>query len=88
MAKVLDEVENMQIVEDGNDLFVEIDGVRIAPRGYLSTPQAASKATPTASRSFPSIRCSDIGAIEQQDCSMLDWTSGANGALLSRPGAP
>ena len=26
--------------------------------------------------------------VEQQNCSMLDWTSGANGALLLRPGAP
>jgi hypothetical protein len=30
----------------------------------------------------------DIGRIEQQDCSMLDWTSAANGALLLMPGAP
>jgi hypothetical protein len=30
----------------------------------------------------------DIGAIEQQDCSMLDWTSAANGALLMMPEAP
>ena len=39
MAKVLDEVENMQIVKDGNDLFVEVDGVRIAQRGHPGTPQ-------------------------------------------------
>jgi len=26
--------------------------------------------------------------IEQQDCSMLDWTSAANGALLVMPEAP
>jgi hypothetical protein len=25
---------------------------------------------------------------EQQDCSMLDWTSAANRALLARPKAP
>jgi len=25
--------------------------------------------------------------VEQQDCSMLDWTSAANGALLLRPEA-
>ena len=27
---------------------------------------------------------SDMDVIEQQDCSMLDWTSAANGALLLR----
>src|SRR5689334_18736305 len=27
-------------------------------------------------------------AVEQQDCSMLDWTSAVNGALLLRPEAP
>ena len=30
----------------------------------------------------------DMNVIEQQDCSMLDWTSAANGALLLRPEAP
>jgi len=30
----------------------------------------------------------DLAMIEQQDCSMLDWTSAANGALLLRPEAP
>ena len=30
----------------------------------------------------------DLAMIEQQDCSMLDWTSVANGALLLRPEAP
>jgi hypothetical protein len=30
----------------------------------------------------------NIGVIEQQDCSMLDWTSAANGALLVMPEAP
>jgi hypothetical protein len=30
----------------------------------------------------------DLAMIEQQDCSMLDWTSIANGALLLRPEAP
>jgi methyl-accepting chemotaxis protein len=29
-----------------------------------------------------------LAMIEQQDCSMLDWTSAANGALLVRPEAP
>ena len=29
----------------------------------------------------------DINVIEQQDCSMLDWTSAANGALLVMPEA-
>ena len=29
-----------------------------------------------------------LAVIEQQDCSMLDWTSAANGALLLRPEAP
>ena len=29
-----------------------------------------------------------LGVIEQQDCSMLDWTSAANGALLVMPEAP
>jgi hypothetical protein len=27
-------------------------------------------------------------AVEQQDCSMLDWTSAVNGALLLGPEAP
>ena len=31
---------------------------------------------------------SDMDVIEQQDCSMLDWTSAANGALLLRLEAP
>jgi hypothetical protein len=28
------------------------------------------------------------GRLEQQDCSILDWTSAANGALVVRPEAP
>jgi hypothetical protein len=30
----------------------------------------------------------EINVIKQQDCSMLDWTSAANGALLVMPEAP
>jgi hypothetical protein len=32
--------------------------------------------------------CTESTLIEQQDCSMLDWTSAANGALLVMPEAP
>jgi hypothetical protein len=32
----------VSIVEEGRDIFVEVDGVRIARRGYPGTPQAGT----------------------------------------------
>ena len=32
----------MKVIKDGRDLFVVVDGIRIAQRGHPGTPQAAT----------------------------------------------
>jgi len=42
MDKGLLEQSDIKVVGEGKDLFVEVDGVRIARRGYLNCPQAGT----------------------------------------------
>ena len=42
MDKGLLEESHIKVVGEGKDLFVEVDGVRIARRGYPNSPQAGT----------------------------------------------
>jgi hypothetical protein len=57
-------------------------------RDRLEYPIAPKVADLAVLRPFPIYPEADLAANEQQDCSMLDWTSAANGALLVMPETP
>jgi hypothetical protein len=42
MDKGLLEQSDIKVVGEGKDVFVEVDGVRIARRGYPNSPQAGT----------------------------------------------
>ena len=42
MDKGLLEQSDIKVVGEGRDVFVEVDGVRIARRGYPNSPQAGT----------------------------------------------